>query len=104
MSTVLAMCKLKSHKKDRSTKSPASRWLLSAQDYFAPRIVHMGFQVDRMAQGQTSLRVLLYFLSVIIPPLLLVNTFIAPRCRSSTKTQPDPITTTKMSKLYTVAV
>lgn len=72
MSAVLAMCKFKSHKKDRSAKSTASRWLLSAQDSFASRNVHKGLEVDRMAQEQTSLRVLLYFLSVIIPPLLLV--------------------------------
>ena len=80
ISAVLAMCKLRSHKKDRSAKSAASRWLLIAQDHFAPRIVHMGLEVDRMAQGQTSLRVLLYVLSVIIPPQLLVYTFITPRC------------------------
>jgi len=80
MSAVLTMSKVKIHKKDKAAKSAASRWLLSAQDYFALRIVHKGLEVDRTAQGQTSLRVLPYFLSVIIPPLLLVYTFVTPSC------------------------
>jgi hypothetical protein len=48
MSAVIAMCKLKSHRKDRSANSAVSRWCLSAQEYFASRIVHVGLVVDRI--------------------------------------------------------
>jgi len=43
-------------------------------------LFHLRLEVDRMAQGQNSVLVLLYFLSIIIPPLLLVYAFITPRC------------------------
>jgi hypothetical protein len=60
----------------RATAQAVSRRLLTTEDGFAPRAVHVGFVVDKVALGQVFLPVLLLYAASIIPPLLHIDSCI----------------------------